>query len=108
MSTALLVGVAASLVLMLVALALLVVQHSPVLAPNSAESAWLPLREVLPHISRGDPRGLLDLGVLLLFLTPIVRVVAAVGLFAAQGRYRSMAVAYGVLGLLSLSLLLAP
>jgi uncharacterized membrane protein len=40
-------------------------------------SQVLPLDQVLPHLRSGDPAAVLDLGILLLFATPLAGVVVA-------------------------------
>ena len=64
------VGVALSIILMALGFLLLAAQH------KTGRDAWLPLGAVVPHALAGDPAGILDLGVLALFATPTLRVVA--------------------------------
>jgi uncharacterized membrane protein len=66
--------------------------------------AWLPLSAIVPRTMSGDPRGILDLGVLVLLATPTLRVMASIVLFAAAGQTRRALVESGVLVLLAASL----
>ncbi len=95
------VGVALSIVLMGLGFLLLAARH------ELGRGAWLPLARVVPRALAGDPAGILDLGVLALFATPTLRVVAAIGLFAAERQPRYVAISTVVLLLLALSVVAA-
>ena len=101
LSGLLLFGVAASLALMVAGYALVLAEHV------DARHAWLPLWDVIPHALAGDPRGILDLGLVVLFATPTLRVVAAIALFAAERERRYALIATTVLLLLALSVAVA-
>ncbi len=94
-------GVIASLALMVVGYALLAIRH------ETSRHTWLPLPDVIPHALSGDPRRLLDLGVLALFATPTLRVVAAIALFAAERQRRYVVISTLVLLLLGVSVAVA-
>ncbi len=91
------VGVALSIALMALGFLLLAARH------ELGRATWLPLGSVVPHMLVGDPAGILDLGVLVLFATPALRVVAAIGLFAAERQRRYVLISTVVLLLLALS-----
>ena len=71
------------------------------------QAAWLPLGKIIPRALAGDARGILDLGVLALLITPTLRVIASIVLFAADRRPRYALIATGVLLLLALSFTIA-
>ena len=62
-----------------------------------------PIRGLLHRSRSGDGVALIELGLLVLILTPAVRVAVLAGGWAAAGDYRFAAVAAAVLGLLGLS-----
>lgn len=43
------------------------------------------VHEIIPNAFSGDPRGIMQLGLLLLIATPIARVVFSAGAFAVEG-----------------------
>ncbi len=91
------VGVTLSIALMALGFLLLAARH------ELERVTWLPLARVVPRVLAGDPAGILDLGVLVLFATPALRVVAAIGLFAAERQRRYVVISIVVLLLLALS-----
>ncbi len=91
------VGVLLSIILMGLGFLLLAARH------ELGHDTWLPLARIVPRALAGDPAGILDLGVLVLFATPALRVVAAIGLFAAERQPRYVAISVAVLLLLALS-----
>lgn len=50
---------------------------------RSATSVY-PLDQVLPHLAQGRPAAILDLGILLLFATPLAGVITACSRFALE------------------------
>ncbi|MDR5708920.1 MAG: DUF1634 domain-containing protein [Armatimonadota bacterium] len=66
-------------------------------------AATTPLH-LLRGLARGDPTAILQLGLLLLILTPILRVAMTVFVFAAEGDWIFVSIAAGVLVLLLLGL----
>ena len=94
-------GVIASLALMAFGYTLLAIRH------QTNRPAWLPLPDVIPHALSGDARGILDLGVLMLFATPTLRVAAAIALFAAERQRRYVLISTVVLLLLGVSVAVA-
>lgn len=58
----------------------------------------------LRELAHGDPVALLQLGILLLILTPILRVAATLVLFAAERDWIFVGITAGVLGILLLGL----
>jgi len=58
----------------------------------------------LRSLAHGDPVALLPLGILLLILTPILRVAATLVLFAAERDWIFVGITAGVLGILLLGL----
>jgi len=91
------VGVTLSIALMALGFLLLAARH------ELGRATWLPLARVVPRTLAGAPAGILDLGVLVLFATPALRVVAAIGLFAAERQRRYVVISTVVLLLLALS-----
>jgi uncharacterized membrane protein len=51
---------------------------------SNGTSTVLPLDRVVPHLLDGEPKAILDVGILLLFATPLVAVLVAFGEFVAQ------------------------
>jgi uncharacterized membrane protein len=91
-------GVVLSLVLMGTGYGLLAARK------QLGHDAWLPLGSIVPQAMSGDPRGFLDLGVLVLLVTPTLRVVASIMLFAAERQTRRALLEVGVLVLLAASM----
>lgn len=67
----LLFGLWASIAVMLLGLILAAAKG------GSASTRVLPLDQVLPQLVKGDPAAVLDLGILLLFATPLIGVLVA-------------------------------
>lgn len=101
LSGLLLSGAVLSVALMALGYALLLARHGAV------DSAWMPLGAVVPHALAGDPRGILDVGVLVLLATPTLRVVTSISIFTAERQRRYALLATAVLLLLALSFTLA-
>jgi uncharacterized membrane protein len=59
---------------------------------------------LLQGLARGEPASVLQLGLLLLILTPVVRVAMTMALFAAQGDWTFVLITGWVLALLVLGL----
>jgi uncharacterized membrane protein len=67
----------------------------------------LPLGALTGALAQGSPYALMQMGVLLLLLTPLLRITAAGICFWAAGERRYTWVSLAVLGIILLSLLLA-
>src|SRR5262249_50843841 len=91
-------GVYGSAGLLLFGLALALVRPAP--------AAHYALAELPEHLARLEPAAVMQSGIALLLLTPVLRVAVAVVSFARQGDYRYSAVAGGVLMILLFSILL--
>jgi uncharacterized membrane protein len=66
----------------------------------------IPLRELGTQLARGNPYALMQVGVLLLLLTPLVRIVTAAVSFELAGERRYTLVSLVVLTLILLTVLL--
>lgn len=67
----------------------------------------IPLRMLAPQLAAGNPYAVMQLGILLLLLTPLLRIAAAAVSFHAEGERRYTLVALVVLTIILVSLLLA-
>jgi uncharacterized membrane protein len=56
-------------------------------------SGVVPLDQVLTHVFRGDAPGVIDLGILLLFATPLVGVIVSLAEFLRRGDWPFVGVA---------------
>lgn len=65
----------------------------------------IPLPMLVYQLREGNPYAVMQLGVLLLLMTPVVRVIAAAFSFALAGERRYALVSLAVLGLILISLL---
>lgn len=65
----------------------------------------LPLTEMGRALAAGNPYAVMQLGIVLLLLTPLVRIVTAAAAFARAGERRYALVSLVVLGLILLTLL---
>ena len=74
---------------------------------GGATSSVLHLAQELPHLATGDPAAILDLGILLLFATPLVGVLTALAGFAREGDGAFTAVCCSLLVLLILAFAIA-
>lgn len=66
--------------------------------------ALIPLRQLARELVRGNPLAVMQAGVLLLLLTPLVRVVMAGVAFLRERDYRYTLVSLGVLAILLISI----
>ena len=81
---------------------------APELHVFHGESADLSsIRGVLADVSQGSGRGIIQLGVLALIATPVVRVLFSVVQFVRERDWTYVAITLVVLGLLSYSLLIS-
>ncbi|OIQ53731.1 hypothetical protein MOTE_24830 [Moorella thermoacetica] len=97
-SRVLLAGVLASVVLMLLGMVLLA------LNPGLAQANVLPAGQVLKLVPHFHPMALIDLGLLVLLLTPLARVIIAGLGFALEGDWLFASIALLVLAVLVISL----
>ncbi len=97
-SRVLLAGVLASVVLMLLGMVLLA------LNPGLAQANVLPVGQVLKLVPHFHPMALIDLGLLVLLLTPLARVIIAGLGFALEGDWLFASIALLVLAVLVISL----
>ncbi|AKX93114.1 DUF1634 domain-containing protein [Neomoorella thermoacetica] len=97
-SRVLLAGVLTSVVLMLLGMGLLA------LNPGLAQANVLPVSQVLKLIPHFHPMALIDLGLLVLLLTPLARVIITGLGFALEGDWLFAAIALLVLVVLVISL----
>ena len=67
----------------------------------------IPLRMLAPELAAGNPYALMQLGILLLLLTPLLRIVAAAVSFHAERERRYTLVAVVVLTIILVGLMLA-
>jgi len=74
---------------------------------GSGVSTVLPLDRELPQVGKGDPAAILDLGILLLFATPLAGVVTALVGFARERDYAFTLVSAVLLVLLVISFAVA-
>jgi len=105
-------GVVISAVLLLVGLALLLVEQ-PAGMPSSVQQLTssnfdkptLDLGQLLSGVAQGSPGYVLQLGVVVLLLTPVVRVLASVIVFAVEKDRTYVVITLIVLGILLFSIL---
>src|SRR5689334_4642443 len=93
-------GVVSSVTLIVVGLLLLAFSHTP------HRSAVLPIRQAVREALQLRPTAWLDLGIFVLMLTPIVRVLAALVVYARERDFRYVLVSLIVLAILTLSVAL--
>ena len=106
-------GVMFAALVILCGMALLAVRGDPALAsggsaaaafargPDAAVTYARAPRAVIASAARGEPGGIIQLGLVLLMLLPVIRVAATVALFAAEREWAIAAIAACVLLLLS-------
>jgi len=70
-------------------------------------SQAIPLRMLAPQLAAGNPNALMQVGILLLLLTPLLRIVTAAVSFQAEREWRYTLVSLTVLAIILVSLLLA-
>lgn len=97
----LLVGLLMSIAVMALGLLVTAVQH------GQNASRVLPLNQVLPQVAHGNGPALLDLGILLLFATPLIGVVVALTSFVRRRDAAFVAVSGLLLVLLAAGFLVA-
>ena len=95
-------GLYSSLAITALGLILVALQGIP-----AAQVRALPVTELLPRLLRGDGTAVLDLGLVLLMLTPVARVVAAVYGFAIERDRRFTLISLAVLLVLAVSFIVA-
>jgi uncharacterized membrane protein len=93
------VGLAASVLLMLIGIGL-------ALGRGHLRAAAVPLRTVWPALRDGRPSGFLAAGVLVLVVTPFLRVLTLIVSFALDRDWRFVWVAVGVAAILALGIAL--
>jgi uncharacterized membrane protein len=86
-----------SVVLLLVGLTWYAIQ------PSSSEITLGPL-DAIDAILKGDPIGLIDLGILFLIATPLVRVITALAVFAQTREWKFVLVSVCVLLIITLAI----
>ncbi|MGE5590409.1 MAG: DUF1634 domain-containing protein [Bacillota bacterium] len=90
--------------LAVIVLGLVLVAAAP---PQPAELKALPVPELVRGLAQGHGVAVLDLGLILLMLTPVARVIAALVSFSAEGNRRFAWISLGVLLVLTVSVLVA-
>ncbi len=95
----LVVGLAASTVLLLIGVALALVEHSPL--PNST----IPIGEAVQRVIGLRPSGFMNLGLFVLILTPVLRVVGSLFVFLYERDWRYLGITALVLVVMLISLL---
>jgi uncharacterized membrane protein len=73
------------------------------LAPSPTNITLGPI-EAINAISRGDPIGLIDLGILFLIATPLVRILTALAVFAQTREWKFVFVSVLVLAIIALAI----
>jgi len=91
------------LVLAFIGSVLLALQKGDVFSPGTL-SAY-PFNQVPAALQRGDPLAILELGLLLLLVTPPVAILVAAGAYARRKHWRYVLAATAVLLILSLSII---
>ena len=90
------VGLVASIAIMVAGLVLAAVRG------HNAVQRVLPLADVPSHLAQGDPASVLDLGILLLFATPLAGVVVAAAQFSRERDRQFLAISLVLLCVLCL------
>ena len=72
-------------------------------AITPTEGTTLPLDKVLEGILRGNPIAVIDLGIVVLIATPLVRIIAASITFGAEKDYRFVGISLFVLAMIVLA-----
>ncbi|MGD0818266.1 MAG: DUF1634 domain-containing protein [Methanomassiliicoccales archaeon] len=72
-------------------------------AATPTEGTTLPLDKILDGIIRGNPIAVIDLGIILLIATPLVRIIAAGITFGLEKDYRFLGIAMFVLAMIILA-----
>ncbi len=94
------VGLVTTTVILLLGFALSIIYRQPL--PEKASG----FSEILPGLRRGDPGSFLDLGLLLLIATPILRVIGSLIEFISKRNWRYTYITSLVLLVLALSMML--
>ncbi len=105
LSLVLLIGSIIGIAIISLGLVLYLIYHPDTVSVVDARS--LPLSQLLPQVRSGSPLAILDAGLIILMLTPILRVVMAIYQFWREGDWRYTWVSAGVLAVLLVSLYLA-
>lgn len=72
-------------------------------AISPTDGTTLPLDKILDGIVRGNPIAIIDLGIILLIATPLVRIIAAGISFGLDKDYRFVGIAIFVLAMIILA-----
>ncbi len=105
LSAVLLVGSLVGMAVILWGLSLYFIHHPDTASVTDAVA--LPFRELASQVLQGRSLAILDLGLVALMLTPILRVAMAIYQFWREGDRRYTLVSIGVLAVLAVSLFLA-
>ncbi len=105
LSLVLLIGSLVGMAIILIGLSLYFL-HNPGTVSIS-DAVALPFRELAGQLTQGRSLAILDLGLVALMATPILRVVMAIYQFWREGDRRYTLVSIGVLAVLTVSLFLA-
>lgn len=95
----LLVGVVASMTLIGAGLVLSIFS-------DGQSDDWVELGSLWDSIMQGNPIALVELGLLVLIATPLLRILTALVLFTAERDYRFILISLVVLGMVSLAVLI--
>lgn len=105
LSFVLLIGSLIGIAIISVGLALYLIRHPDTASVVDATS--LPFSRLLPEVRNGSALAILDGGLIILMLTPVLRVVMAIYQFWREGDWRYTWISAGVLVVLLVSLFLA-
>jgi uncharacterized membrane protein len=72
-------------------------------AMSPTDGTTLPLDKILDGVVRGDPIAVIDLGIVLLIATPLVRILAAGISFGLEKDYRFVGISIFVLAMIVLA-----
>jgi uncharacterized membrane protein len=73
-------------------------------AVSPTEGTTLPIDKILDGIVHGNPIAVIDLGIVLLIATPLVRIIAAGITFGLEKEYRFLGIALFVLAMIVLAI----
>ncbi len=73
-------------------------------AVSPTEGTTLPIDKILDGIVQGNPIAVIDLGIVLLIATPLVRIIAAGITFGLEKDYRFLGIALFVLAMIVLAI----
>lgn len=105
LSFVLLIGSLIGIAVISLGLALYLVRHPDI--ASVVEATALPFSQLLPQLRNGSSLAILDGGLIILMMTPILRVVMAIYQFWRERDWRYTWVSAGVLVVLLVSLFLA-